>query len=91
MTREEIREGIVDWFLMRDPSKDRSWAEWEVKVLFNKLDSAGLVIKVDRVLDDDYFDGLEGLAGDRIKQAGYEAVKPLIEDKVQRIREANFR
>ena len=131
--REEIREEIIDWFLMRDPSKDRSWAEWEVKVLFNKLASAGLVIKVDsdaeqvaRLIDSDrpFAIKLIKMLKDKV---GYVAVKsliemcehkwiklrnevitsgeictkckairpetaePLIDDKVQRIRAANFR
>ena len=46
--QKDIREEIVDWFLMRDPSKDRAWAEWETKVLFIKLDRTGVVIKVNR-------------------------------------------
>ena len=65
-TREEIREGIVDWFLARDPSKDRAWAEWETKMLFFKLDRMGVVVKVDlkdKSLDELDFSAVEPLIG----------------------------
>ena len=43
--QEEIRDGIVNWFLERNPNQTRSWAEWETKMLFIKQDSQGVVIR----------------------------------------------
>jgi len=47
MTRQgDVREEIINWFLMRNPTQTRSWAEQETKMLFIKQDSLGVVIKV---------------------------------------------
>ena len=43
--REEIREGFTNQLLMRNLGKDRSWAEWETKMLFSYLHKEGVVIK----------------------------------------------
>jgi len=55
MTKQEkIKEGIVNWFLERNPDKTKSWAEWETKMLFIKQDSQGVMIRVDRKLPEPY-------------------------------------
>ena len=47
--QEEIREDIINWFLERNPDKNRSWAEWETKILFIRQSSKGVVIKVNEM------------------------------------------
>ena len=34
---DKIWEGIICWFLERNPGKTRLWAEWETKMLFARV------------------------------------------------------
>jgi len=81
MTREEIREGIENWFLMRNPDKTRNWAEWETKMLFIKQDELGVVIKVDRELPFVGWNIDERRGFLKAIEAGYVAVEPLIKEE----------
>ena len=89
--QEKIREGIGTWLLERDACHDVDCGNTKCNAncpylreiterFMAYLHSQGVVIKVERELDEEYFDGLEGIVADRIRQAGYVAVEPLIEE-----------
>ena len=71
--QEEIMDGIIKWFLMRNPDKSRSWAEYETKALFIKEDELGVVVKVESELPD--CDGRPCPLTDRV------VVEPLIREE----------
>ena len=81
--QEEIKEGIAD---ILEVWMDRDLALVTARTIMAKEHYLGVVIRVDRELPDSLMEGQESYDRQTYKemleeQAGYVAVKPLIEEK----------
>ena len=42
MSKKERKEAITNWFLQRNPTQTRGWAEWEMEMLCRELEALGI-------------------------------------------------